>query len=99
LFIKVKLFVKVLTFCSVIMCMCNFAWKGCPLNYLYWVGWDVKPYSLAKCDCVSCTSGDVAWRLYDTYGFPVDLTVLMVEERNMSIDMDAYEEAKKKAQV
>jgi len=44
-------------------------------------------------------TGDVAWRLYDTYGFPVDLTVLMVEERNMSIDMDAYEEAKKMAQV
>ena len=43
--------------------------------------------------------GDVAWRLYDTYGFPVDLTTLMVEERNMSIDMDAYEEAKKMAQV
>jgi len=44
-------------------------------------------------------TGDVAWRLYDTYGFPVDLTTLMVEERNMSIDMDAYEEAKKMAQV
>lgn len=44
-------------------------------------------------------SGDVAWRLYDTYGFPVDLTMLMVEERNLSIDMDGYEEAKKIAQV
>jgi len=44
-------------------------------------------------------TGDVAWRLYDTYGFPVDLTTLMVEERNMSIDMDGYEEAKKMAQV
>jgi len=44
-------------------------------------------------------TGDVAWRLYDTYGFPVDLTMLMVEERNLSIDMDGYEEAKKMAQV
>jgi len=43
--------------------------------------------------------GDVAWRMYDTYGFPVDLTQLMCEERNLSIDMNAYEEAKKKAQV
>jgi alanyl-tRNA synthetase len=41
----------------------------------------------------------VAWRLYDTYGFPVDLTKLMVEERSMDIDMEAYEEARKQAQV
>lgn len=43
--------------------------------------------------------GEVAWRLYDTYGFPVDLTHLMVEEKGFSIDMEAYEEAKKKAQI
>ncbi|XP_052816323.1 alanine--tRNA ligase, cytoplasmic-like isoform X1 [Mya arenaria] len=42
--------------------------------------------------------GDVAWRLYDTYGFPVDLTALMAEEKQLKIDMVAYEEAKKKAQ-
>jgi alanyl-tRNA synthetase len=43
--------------------------------------------------------GDVAWRLYDTYGFPVDLTKLMVEERSMNVDMDGYEEARKQAQL
>lgn len=43
--------------------------------------------------------GDVAWRLYDTYGFPVDLTALMAEEKSLNIDMAAYEESKKKAQV
>jgi alanyl-tRNA synthetase len=43
--------------------------------------------------------GDVAWRLYDTYGFPVDLTQLMCEERKLSVNMEDYEEAKKKAQV
>ena len=43
--------------------------------------------------------GDVAWRLYDTYGFPVDLTQLMAEERGLTVDMDGYEESKKKAQV
>ena len=43
--------------------------------------------------------GDVAWRLYDTYGFPVDLTQLMSEEKGLSIDMGAYENAKKTAQV
>ncbi|KAG8196408.1 hypothetical protein JTE90_009042 [Oedothorax gibbosus] len=43
--------------------------------------------------------GDVAWRLYDTYGFPVDLTQLMVEEKGLEIDMARYEEAKKEAQL
>lgn len=47
----------------------------------------------------STLPGDIAWRLYDTYGFPVDLTQLMVEERNMTIDEQGYEEAKKAAQV
>lgn len=42
--------------------------------------------------------GQVAWRLYDTYGFPVDLTVLMAEERNLIVDMKSYEESKLKAQ-
>lgn len=43
--------------------------------------------------------GDVAWRLYDTYGFPVDLTQLMSEEKGLTVDMTAYEEAKKLAQL
>jgi len=38
--------------------------------------------------------GDVAWRLYDTYGFPVDLTLLMVEERGLTVDMQAFNEAR-----
>lgn len=44
-------------------------------------------------------SGDFAWRLYDTFGFPIDLTQLMVEERGMTVDMASFEEAKKAAQV
>jgi alanyl-tRNA synthetase len=43
--------------------------------------------------------GDVAWRLYDTYGFPVDLTQLMAEEKGLTIDVTGYEEAKKLAIV
>ena len=43
--------------------------------------------------------GDVAWRLYDTYGFPFDLTQLMAEERQVSVDMEGYEKAKAMAQV
>ena len=44
-------------------------------------------------------TGDVAWRLYDTYGFPVDLTQLMVEEKGMVVNMEQFETAKKEAQV
>lgn len=43
--------------------------------------------------------GDIAWRLYDTYGFPVDLTQLMSEEKGLKVDMDSYEESKKLAQI
>jgi len=38
---------------------------------------------------VVLSGGDV-WRLYDTYGFPVDLTRLMAEERGMSIDEPGF---------
>uniref|UniRef100_A0A1I8AFG7 Alanine--tRNA ligase n=1 Tax=Steinernema glaseri TaxID=37863 RepID=A0A1I8AFG7_9BILA len=41
--------------------------------------------------------GDVAWRLYDTYGFPVDLTQLMAEEQKLTVNMEQYEAAKQHA--
>lgn len=41
--------------------------------------------------------GDVAWRLYDTFGFPLDLTCLMAEEKGLTVDCAAYEKAKQKA--
>ncbi|CAH1270834.1 AARS [Branchiostoma lanceolatum] len=43
--------------------------------------------------------GETAWLLYDTYGFPVDLTSLMAEEKGLSLDCATYEECKKQAQV
>ncbi|PVI03680.1 hypothetical protein DM02DRAFT_520160 [Periconia macrospinosa] len=41
--------------------------------------------------------GDDVWRLYDTYGFPVDLTKIMAEERGLNINDEDVEEAQKKA--
>ena len=41
--------------------------------------------------------GADVWRLYDTFGFPVDLTRLMAEERGLSIDDTEFEEARLKA--
>ena len=38
-------------------------------------------------------AGADAFRLYDTYGFPVDLTADVARERGLSVDMDAFEEA------
>jgi alanyl-tRNA synthetase len=35
--------------------------------------------------------GDVAFRLYDTYGFPVDMTADVARERGARVDLDAYE--------
>ncbi len=36
--------------------------------------------------------GSDAFRLYDTYGFPLDLTRLMAEEKNMTIDEKSFEQ-------
>jgi len=41
--------------------------------------------------------GDVAWKLYDTFGFPVDLTQLMAEEKGLQVDFEKYETSKKEA--
>ncbi len=35
-------------------------------------------------------SGESVFRLYDTYGFPVDLTADFARERGLTIDMDAF---------
>ena len=41
--------------------------------------------------------GDIAWLLYDTYGFPLDLTTLMAEEKGLTIDCAEFEEERLKA--
>lgn len=40
----------------------------------------------------SVIPGDVAFKLYDTYGFPVDLTADIASERNMTVDEDGFSE-------
>jgi len=37
--------------------------------------------------------GDVIFKLYDTYGFPVDLTNDIARERELSLDLEGYETA------
>ncbi|HCN62161.1 MAG TPA: alanine--tRNA ligase [Pseudomonas sp.] len=35
--------------------------------------------------------GDVVFKLYDTYGFPMDLTADIARERNLTVDEDGFE--------
>ncbi|MBN1426709.1 alanine--tRNA ligase [Candidatus Fermentibacteria bacterium] len=38
----------------------------------------------------SVIPGDIVFRLYDTYGFPPDLTHLMAREEGLDVDMDGF---------
>jgi len=38
-------------------------------------------------------SGDIAFKLHDTYGFPLDLTADVCRERGMTVDEPAFDEA------
>jgi len=38
-------------------------------------------------------SGDTVFKLYDTYGFPVDLTADIAREKQLTLDMPGYEKA------
>ena len=51
-------------------------------------------HALAKKDTKTNSNpvipGDVAFKLYDTYGFPIDLTQLLARERNAEVNMDEF---------
>ena len=41
--------------------------------------------------------GETVFRLYDTYGFPVDLTADICRERGVTLDMAGFEAAMERA--
>lgn len=47
----------------------------------------------AKNNGETVISGDSAFKLHDTYGFPLDLTIEMAEEQGLSVDVDGFNAA------
>ncbi len=47
----------------------------------------------AKAEGKSELSGDSVFKLHDTYGFPLDLTVEMAEEQGLGVDIDGFTKA------
>ncbi len=46
-----------------------------------------------KAENKTVLAGEDAFRLYDTYGFPIDLTIEIAEENKMTVDIAGFEEA------
>jgi alanyl-tRNA synthetase len=45
-----------------------------------------------KLDSSNIISGKVAFELYDTYGFPIDLSQLIAQEKGWSIDINSFDD-------
>ena len=58
-------------------------------------GMDILEDAIANLDGIQI-DGETVFKLYDTYGFPVDLTTDIARERNLSIDMSGFEVAMSK---
>lgn len=57
-----------------------------------------KTAAIMKAEGKNVIPGDTAFYLYDTMGFPLDLTQLMAEEQELTVDIDGYK-AKMKEQT
>ena len=55
-------------------------------------GMDMLESAIAELDGQQIP-GDVVFKLYDTYGFPIDLTADIARERNLTIDNRGFEKA------
>ncbi len=47
---------------------------------------------LLKSEKNNVLPGDIAFKLYDTYGFPIDLTQDVLREHNMVVDIEGFED-------
>ncbi|KHN79865.1 Alanine--tRNA ligase, cytoplasmic [Toxocara canis] len=44
-------------------------------------------------------SGEVAWYLHNTHGFPVELISMLAEERDLAVDLEKFEDCRRQAKV
>ncbi|MCH9741062.1 MAG: alanine--tRNA ligase [Epsilonproteobacteria bacterium] len=51
----------------------------------------IKLFSEELKNTTDTFNGEVAFKLYDTYGFPLDLTEDMLREKNIQLDIDAFD--------
>jgi len=50
----------------------------------------IKLFSAELKNTTDTFNGEVAFKLYDTYGFPLDLTEDMLREKNIALDIDGF---------
>ncbi len=51
----------------------------------------VKITDILKRQNINSINGKTAFRLYDTFGFPIELTVEMAKEQNMDVDIEGFD--------
>ena len=56
-------------------------------------GVDRPPRRGPPAGCAACSPGDLAFRLHDTFGFPIDLTVELAAEYGVGVDRAGFEAA------
>jgi alanyl-tRNA synthetase len=62
------------------------------------LGKGMKLFEDVAAKATTTIPGADAFRLYDTYGFPLDLTADIARERGLTVDMEGYERAMRKQQ-
>jgi alanyl-tRNA synthetase len=56
-------------------------------------GMEILDTAIARLGADKTIDGDTVFKLYDTYGFPTDLTADIARERGLRVDMAGYERA------
>jgi alanyl-tRNA synthetase len=56
-------------------------------------GLDLIGEELSKLKAGQSFSGEVAFKLYDTFGFPLDLTEVILREKNLTLDTQGFDKA------